>query len=94
MINLLPEHYARALYMSDIDGLPQTLVAVKLGLSLSATKMRIQRARKMLYKLFFKCCEIEYSKNGNVINCTIKESCEPLLEFEKILSNLKKNICK
>ncbi len=50
MINLLPRQFSVPLLLSDIELLPQSLVAEKLGLSLSATKMRIQRARKKLYK--------------------------------------------
>lgn len=78
MINLLPQKYSNPLLMSDIDNLPQTEIATKMGLSLSATKMRIQRARKMLYNLFIECCDIKYTENGAFQCCTVKESCMSL----------------
>lgn len=85
MIKLLPTKYSEPLYLSDIENLPQNSVAEKMGLSLSATKMRIQRARKMLYDLFIECCDIEYTKSGDFSHCTIKDNCHPLLKSEKQL---------
>ena len=79
MIKLLPAKYSEPLYLSDIENLPQNSVAEKMGLGLSATKMRIQRARKMLYDLFIECCDIEYTKSGAFSYCTIKDNCLPLL---------------
>ncbi len=78
MINLLPDKYSKPLMLSDIDNIPQSEIAEKMALSLSATKMRIQRARKMLYNLFMECCDIEYDKNGVFLHCEIKENCTPL----------------
>ncbi|MDD2251176.1 MAG: sigma-70 family RNA polymerase sigma factor [Bacteroidales bacterium] len=78
MINLLPRQFSVPLLLSDIELLPQALVAEKLGLSLSATKMRIQRARKKLYNLFIECCDIKYSENGALLHCSVKKSCVPL----------------
>ena len=83
IIDLLPEHYAKPLYMSDIESIPQKVVAEKLGLNLSATKMRIQRARKMLYEKFLECCEIQYNLNGGFVDCTVKDICTPLIEAIK-----------
>lgn len=80
MIELLPKKYGGPLLLSDIENIPQSEIAKQLGLSLSATKMRIQRARKMLYNLFIECCNIEYSEKGAFVNCTIKENCIPLLK--------------
>lgn len=78
MINLLPQKYSKPLFLSDIENLPQNEIAEQLHLTLSATKMRIQRARKMLYELFIECCDIEYTKTGAFLNCTIKENCSQL----------------
>jgi RNA polymerase sigma-70 factor (ECF subfamily) len=78
MIKLLPQKYSKPLLLSDIENLPQKEIAKQMGLSLSATKMRIQRARKMLYNLFIECCNIKYTENGAFEYCTIKESCVPL----------------
>ncbi|HBN06380.1 MAG TPA: hypothetical protein DD434_11435 [Bacteroidales bacterium] len=78
MINLLPDKYSYPLMLSDIDNIPQSEIAEKLALSLSATKMRIQRGRKKLYDLFIECCDIVYDKNGFFLHCEIKENCIPL----------------
>ncbi len=82
MIQLLPEKYRIPLLLSDIDNKKQAEVAKITGISLSATKMRIQRARKMLYDLFVECCDIQYTENGSFLHCTIKESCVPLRNLE------------
>lgn len=87
MIKLLPGKYGVPLYMSEIENLKQAEIAEKLGLTLSATKMRCQRGRKKLHELFLECCEIEYTKGGNFVRCTIKSSC-PILKEEV---NLKTN---
>jgi len=82
MIELLPEKYSIPLMLSDIDNITQAEISSKLNLSLSATKMRIQRARKMLYNLFIKCCNIKYDKNGTFVNCEIKDDCIPLINLK------------
>ena len=87
MIQLLPKDFSKALMLSDIDKIPQKEIALKLNLELSATKMRIQRARKKLRALFTECCNLEYDKQGNFIGCSIKSSCEPLQNISKELKD-------
>lgn len=87
MINLLPKKYGKPLKMSDIDNVPQKEIANEMNLGLSATKMRIQRGREKLQELFVECCQIEYDKNGNFINCTVKPNCAPLKSAENQLRN-------
>jgi len=86
MIKLLPEDYATPLMLSDIDKMPQKDIAKQLNLELSATKMRIQRARTKLKDLFVECCHIEYDKQGNFIGCSIKDSCKPLQKISEDLN--------
>lgn len=62
-MNRLPKKYALPLYLSDIKGLPQKEVATKMGLTLTATKSRIQRARKMLKEKFEECGKVEPSEH-------------------------------
>ncbi len=83
MIRLLPEQFSVALEKSDIDKIPQQEIANILNLSLSATKMRIQRGRLKLRALFAECCNLEYNKDGQLIGCTIKPDCTPLHEIKK-----------
>lgn len=83
LINLLPEKYARPLYLSDIEGVRQADIAEQLHLGLSAAKSRIQRAREMLQKEIQTCCTMETDASGNVIDFSVKESCEPLQRYRK-----------
>jgi len=83
MIKLLPKEYGTPLFLSDIENLKQAEIAERLGLKLSATKMRIQRARKMLHELFTECCDIQYAQDGSFLTCNIKQHCDVLLDLEK-----------
>jgi len=64
----LPPKYKEALILSDIQGLNQKIVAGKLNLTLSATKSRIQRARKLLKDNFWECSSFEFDSYGKVID--------------------------
>ncbi|WP_310993981.1 sigma-70 family RNA polymerase sigma factor [Aequorivita marina] len=86
MIELLPQKYSRPLMLSNIENVAQKEIADILNLGLSATKMRIQRGREKLQKLFVECCQIEYDKKGDFIGCTIKDNCSPLKSVEKELN--------
>ncbi|MFD1094829.1 sigma-70 family RNA polymerase sigma factor [Salegentibacter chungangensis] len=87
LIGLLPEKYRRPLEMSDIKGLKQQEVADALGLTLTATKSRIQRGRKMLKEKITDCFHIEVDRNGNLTAFNIKGTCPPLQEHVKNLEN-------
>ncbi|WP_318311274.1 sigma-70 family RNA polymerase sigma factor [Flagellimonas crocea] len=73
-INGLPIDYSTPLRLSDIEGLPQKSIAAHLGLTLSATKSRILRARKKVRAKFDECGEVEYSEN-QMWRFTITKSC-------------------
>lgn len=64
LISALPEKYGIALTLSEIDGLSQKEVAIRLGISLSGAKSRIQRGREKLRELLQDCCEIETGPTG------------------------------
>jgi len=85
LIKLLPEKYAVPLQLSDIEEIKQVEVSKKINLSLTATKSRIQRARKLLKEKIIECCNLELDKKGNLLSLEIKQSCEPLQ------NHLKKN---
>ncbi len=72
----LPEQYSRALYLSDIEKQPQQIIAQTLGLSLSATKSRIQRGRKYLKDLIEDCIEVTYNERGEIFDFELKPTCE------------------
>jgi len=85
MIKLLPEEYATPLYLADIEKRKQNEIAQQLNIGLSATKMRIQRARKMLREQFESCCDIEYNNDGSFASCNIKTNCSHLQDEEEKL---------
>jgi len=83
MIKLLPEKYAAPLLLSEIEGINQAEVSKKMNLSLTATKSRIQRARKLLKEKIIECCNLEINANGNPVSIEIKANCEPLKKNRK-----------
>ncbi|WP_162428766.1 RNA polymerase sigma factor SigZ [Pontibacter pudoricolor] len=78
LISLLPEEYAIALRLSELEGVSQKEIAEKLGISYSGAKSRVQRGREKLKALFLECCHLEFGHDGSVVSATIKESCKPL----------------
>jgi RNA polymerase sigma-70 factor (ECF subfamily) len=64
----LPPVYKEALFLADFEGVKQTEIASRLGLSVSATKSRVQRARKMLKELLLECCHFEFDRYGTVFD--------------------------
>jgi RNA polymerase sigma-70 factor, ECF subfamily len=85
LLDFLQKKYSEPLKLADIDGIKQFEIAKQLNLSITATKSRIQRARKLLKLEFITCCNFETDKFGNIINFSIKDSCEPL---QKMKNNL------
>ncbi|WP_439880249.1 RNA polymerase sigma factor SigZ [Pontibacter sp. MBLB2868] len=78
LIKLLPEEYAEALRLSELEGVSQKEIAERLNISYSGAKSRVQRGREKLKALFMECCHLEFSHNGQVIGASVKESCKPL----------------
>ncbi|MFD2037354.1 sigma-70 family RNA polymerase sigma factor [Belliella marina] len=73
-INRLPDEFSIPLRLSDLKGLPQKDIAKQLGLTLEATKSRIQRARKKVRLKFDECGVLE--KPGNhPLEFTITKPC-------------------
>ena len=68
MIERLPDHYGKALMLSEIQGLKQRDIARREGLTLSGAKSRVQRGRKMLKGMLLDCCRFEFDKHGNLID--------------------------
>jgi RNA polymerase sigma-70 factor (ECF subfamily) len=78
LIKLLPDKYALPLLLSDIEGINQIDVSKKMNLSLTATKSRIQRARKLLKEKIIECSNLEINAKGKPISIEIKADCIPL----------------
>ena len=58
----LPERYSSALVLSALEGLSQREIAIRLGISLSGAKSRIQRGREKLRERLLECCDVELSR--------------------------------
>jgi len=78
LIQLLPQEYAEALMLSEIEGISQKEIAEKLGISYSGAKSRVQRGREKLKQKFMECCILEMDRNGQLLSATVKPSCSPL----------------
>lgn len=85
MIDFLPAEYALPLKLADIEGIKHSEIAKRLDLSLSATKSRIQRARKLLMAEFIECCLFETDSSGRILSFEVKSNCKPLQLIKKKL---------
>jgi RNA polymerase sigma-70 factor, ECF subfamily len=78
MMSLIPEEDRVALRLADLEGLPRKELAAKLGLSVTAAKSRVQRARTRLKQAVLDCCHLEMDRRGQPIDYTKKrEDCGP-----------------
>lgn len=68
MIQYLPEKYKQALILTELENLTQKELAVKMGLSVSGAKSRVQRARMLLKEMLLSCCDFEMDHRGNIID--------------------------
>ncbi len=68
----LPDEYATALELTEMDGLSQRELAARAGLSLSGAKSRVQRGRKLLEGVVRTRCDVSLDARGNVIACAPK----------------------
>jgi len=84
----LPEKYGKPLYLSDIEKRPQQEIAKLLGLSITATKSRIGRARKKLKELISSCVDVLQNESGQVVEFQLKEACELPVELRNEIERL------
>ena len=64
----LPEPYREALILTEYEGLSQAALADRSGISLSAAKSRVLRARERLKALLLECCHFELDKLGGIVD--------------------------
>lgn len=69
MIDDLPEPYRQAIVLTELEGVPQTELARRLGISVSGAKSRVQRGREQLKRKLNECCTFEFDRRGRVIGC-------------------------
>ena len=64
----LSEEDREALRAADLEGRPQKALAEKLGLSPTAVRSRVQRARRRLREALLACCHVERDRRGNAVD--------------------------
>jgi RNA polymerase sigma-70 factor (ECF subfamily) len=69
VVNQLPPLYREALLLTDYEGLSQVELADRIGLSVSAAKSRVQRARSMAKAIIDRCCHFDVDRYGRVVDC-------------------------
>lgn len=77
MLRTLGQSDAEVLRAVDIEGVPQNVLAERLGVPLSTLKSRVQRARTKLRSAFDGCCAIERARGGEPIAFERGPDCEP-----------------
>lgn len=76
LIELLPPIYRDTLRASDFAETPLKVLATEQGVSLSAIKSRVSRARTMLKQQLLVCCQVELSAHGVVdYDCDTSAKC-------------------
>jgi RNA polymerase sigma-70 factor, ECF subfamily len=68
VVNDLPDIYRQALQLTEFQGMSQVDLARQLGLSTSAAKSRVQRARAMVRDQIERCCHWETDRYGKVLD--------------------------
>lgn len=74
VIETLPAMYRDALRLTEFEGLSQVELARRLGLSVSAAKSRVQRARAMVRAEMERCCRWETDRYGSVLDVQPKRN--------------------
>jgi RNA polymerase sigma-70 factor, ECF subfamily len=64
----LPEIYREALRLTEFEGVSQVELAARVGLSVSAAKSRVQRARAMVRSEMERCCRWEADRYGAIVD--------------------------
>lgn len=62
--------YIEAWIECDVKQTPQKVFAERKGITLSAAKSRVQRAREKIKQLLMDCCLFEFDVRGNVVDYT------------------------
>jgi RNA polymerase sigma-70 factor (ECF subfamily) len=75
LIPSLPDKYRIPLEMTEIQNHSQLEVANKLGLTYTAAKTRVQRARKMLREKIDEVLIVKTDGFGHVVLCEDRKSC-------------------
>jgi RNA polymerase sigma-70 factor, ECF subfamily len=75
-IAALPREYREPLVRHEFQGEPLNEIAAALGLTVTATKSRVRRARLMLRAMLDRCCQFKFDTRGKVIEATPRNRCD------------------
>lgn len=75
-VTALPPKYREPLVRHEFQGEAIQDVASALGLSLTATKSRVRRARLRLREMLDQCCRFEFDQRGRVIEAIPRYPCD------------------
>ena len=67
-VDSLPAIYRDALRATEYQGISQVELARRLGISVSAAKSRVQRARGMVKETIEQCCRWQIDRYGSVVD--------------------------
>jgi RNA polymerase sigma-70 factor (ECF subfamily) len=67
MIRQLPPVYREAITLADLEGVNQADAAMRVGVSVSGMKSRIQRGRKQLKAVLEECCRVHLDRRGAIV---------------------------
>jgi len=70
----LPDKYQTVYDLYEKEGLKHQEIADHLDISLSTSKARLSRAKKMFKDLMLKCCDFEVDTYGNIIDYKSKKN--------------------
>lgn len=76
LLSGLPDQYKEPLEMYILHNSKHREIAEKLGISVSGSKSRVQRARGKLRELLSSCCELEFDRRGNIVEYRKKRNCK------------------
>ena len=75
MVEQLPEKYRQALLLTEYEGLSQKELSLRLGISFSGAKSRVQRAREQLKQMLLACCDFQFDRLNHVIDYQPRANC-------------------
>lgn len=74
LIDYLPEDQKRAVSMYELKGISQKEIADRESISLSGAKSRVQRGRKTLETMLKDCCQFQFDRYGNILQCKAEDT--------------------
>jgi len=66
IIASLPYKYKKAVYLTDVKGIRQTVAAKELSLSLPTFKSHVQRGRNLVAQGYVDCCDYKINEKGHL----------------------------